>query len=103
MVLPYLQGQPEEGPSTNVPVLSLLPGYLLPHCRCQAKEGAVEEGAAPLTSALLIIAALAPYDIPLHFLSAVIVNEKQYCNTSNYNQILIPQGSLKRKKMYLWL
>lgn len=46
-----------------------------------------------------IPAAFKPYVITFHFLScAVIVNEKQYCNTSNYTQLLIPQGSLKRKK-----
>lgn len=46
----------------------------------------------------LISTALKSYAIPFCFLGTVIVNEKQYCNISSYNQILIPQDSLKRKK-----
>lgn len=58
----------------------------------------------PYWQALFLIStALKSYAIPFCFLGTVIVNEKQYCNISSYNQILIPQDSLKRKKMYLWL
>lgn len=38
------------------------------------------------------------YAIPFNFLATVIVNEKQYCNTSNYNQISVCWDSSKRKK-----
>lgn len=31
------------------------------------------------------------YAIPFNFLGTVIVNEKQYCNASNYNEIPVPQ------------
>lgn len=58
-------------------------------------------GRSCLWWAWCLVAALKPYAIPFHFLRAVIVNEKQYRNTSNYNQILIPQGSLERKKVFM--
>lgn len=75
--------------------------FLVPMPRtvgAQQKRGSGEEGAALLTSTVLISTALKSYAIPFCFLGTVIANEKQYCNISSYNQILIPQDSLKRKK-----
>ncbi|XP_051035711.1 myosin-8-like [Phodopus roborovskii] len=57
-----------------------------------------EEGAALLTST---VPDRHTQTIPFHFLNDVIVNEKQYCNISNYNQILIP-GLIEEEKKYIY-
>lgn len=80
-------------PKTIVPLQSM----------CQAKKGGgggLEKAARPgiLTSTIFNHPCTQTYAIPFNFLSAMIVNEKQYCNTSNYNRILVPQDPLKRKK-----
>ena len=90
---PVLNVCQRKGGSFNFPV----PGPKAPasgqsRCCSKEREGGVGRAAnlAPWWASFSITTTLKLYAIPFNFLSTVIVNEKQYCTTSNYNHISVP-------------
>lgn len=91
-----LSWMPAKG-RTVVPIFQVHPCPRAPvpgpsRCCLKRREGGVGRAAvlAPWRAPVSITTALKPYAVPFNFLGTAIVNEKWYCNTSNYNQIPIP-------------
>lgn len=99
---PVLNVSQRKGNSCHLPASASSQGARSPAEQVPSKGRGERGGKAAitgiLTSTIFSLPCTQTYAIPFNFLSTVIVNEKQYCNTSNYNQISVLQDASKRKE-----